>query len=48
MEDIVERMRALMARDEAEDAAEAERRRALHLRRSWLRWLRRPFAPAHR
>ena len=42
MDDIVERMRALMAEDEAE----AERSRAL--RHSWLRWLGRPLAPADR
>ena len=44
MDDIVEQMRALIAQDEAD----AERSRAPRLRRSWLRWLRRPLAPADR
>ena len=46
MDDIVERMRALLAQDEANDEADVERGRALRLRQSWLRWLRRPFASA--
>ena len=47
MDDIVERMRALVAQDEASDAANLERSRVLRLRRSWLRWLlRRTLAPA--
>ncbi len=37
MDDIVERMRALVAQDEAD----VERSRTLRLRHSWFRWLRR-------
>ena len=44
MDDIVERVRALVAQDEAD----VERSRALRLRHSWLRWLCRTVALAGR
>ena len=44
MDDIVERVRALMAQDESD----VERSRALRLRHSWLRWLRRGLVSAGR
>jgi len=45
MDDIVERMRALVAQEER-DEAETERSRALRPRHPWLRWLRRTLALA--
>jgi len=47
MDDIVERMRALVAQEER-DEPEAKRSHSLRPRHAWLRWLRRPLAPAGR
>jgi hypothetical protein len=47
MDDIVERMRALLEQEER-DEADAERSRALRPRHPWLGWLRRTLVSAGR